>query len=136
MFGRAMRIAWEAAPRQTVITTSLQVLSGVGLAAQLLIAKQFLAVMLGDHGPVSLQAVLPDNIALTLVTATLQFAAMASAEVSRVLSGLIEQQAIGQVAEAATSIDLLDYERPEFHDALQRAPVSYTHLTLPTKRIV
>ena len=45
-------------------------------------------------------------------------------EVSRVLSGLVEQHAVGQVVEAATSIDLLEYERPDFHNALQRPEVA------------
>jgi ATP-binding cassette subfamily B protein len=126
MFSRAMRITWEAAPRQTVVTTLLQVLSGVGLAVQVLIAKQFLTVMLGEKGPVTFHAVLPDIVALTLITAALQFAATANSEVSRVLSGLVEQHAIGQVVEAATAVDLLDYERSTFHDALQRAQVAAT----------
>ena len=121
LFVRALRITWHAAPRQLICVSILQILSGVGLAAQVLLARGVLAVMLGEQGRVTVHAALPVVIALAVVTAALQFASTANTEVSRILSGLVEQYAIGQVVEVATSVDLLDYERPTFHDALQRA---------------
>ncbi len=102
----------------------LQVLSGVGLAAQVLIAKRLLSVMLGEQSAVTFRSTLPDILTFAVVTALLQFASTAITELSRVLSGLVEQHAIGQVVEAATAVDLLEYERPAFHDALERAKVS------------
>jgi ATP-binding cassette subfamily B protein len=107
-----------------IVTSMLTLLAGLGLAAQVLIAKRVLAVVLGEHGTLSLHAVLPDVIALAVVTAALQFAATANTEQSRVMAGLVEQYAIGQVVEAATTVDLLDYERSSFHDALQRAQLA------------
>ena len=124
MFKRALRITWTAAPFQLVVVTVLQVLSGLGIAAQVLIARDVLQALVEHQGKGSLHAVLPYVIALALVTAALQFVSTAIAEVSRVLSGLVEQHAVGQVVEAATSIDLLEYERPDFHNALQRAQVA------------
>lgn len=123
-FGRAIRISWAAAPKQLVAITMLQVLSGVGLAAQVLIAKRLLSVMLGEQSAVTFRSTLPDILTFAVVTALLQFASTAITELSRVLSGLVEQHAIGQVVEAATAVDLLEYERPAFHDALERAKVS------------
>ena len=118
------RITWTAAPFQLVVVTVLQVLSGLGIAAQVLIARDVLQALVEHQGKGSLHAVLPYVIALALVTAALQFVTTVITEVSRVLSGLVEQHAVGQVVEAATSIDLLEYERPDFHNALQRAPVA------------
>jgi ATP-binding cassette subfamily B protein len=126
LFARAVRITWGAAPRQLVITSGIQILSGLGVAAQVLIAKRVLTVALGGHGTVNLDALLPSVVALAVVTAALQFANTANTEVSRVLAGLVEKFAIGQVVEAATTADLLDYERPGFHNALQRAQVAAT----------
>jgi ATP-binding cassette subfamily B protein len=126
LFARALRITRQAAPRQLITVSLLQILAGVGLAAQVLLARQVLAVMLGEHGKVTVHAALPDVIALAVVTAALQFASTANIEVSRVLSGLVEQYAIGQVVEVATSVDLLDYERSDFHNALQRAQLAAT----------
>jgi len=126
MFARALRISYKAAPRQLIIVSALQIVAGVGLAVEVLLARDLLAVLTGEHGKVSMHAALPYVIALALVTAGLQFAATATTEVNRVLSGLVEQFAIGQVAEAASSVDLLDYERTEFHNALQRAQIAAT----------
>jgi ATP-binding cassette subfamily B protein len=126
LFARALRISWKAAPRQLMIVSILQVVSGVGLAVEVLLARDVLAVLTGEQGKVTMLAVLPYVIALAVVTAALQYAATATTEVNRVLSGLVEQFAIGQVVEAATAVDLLDYERTEFHNALQRAQLAAT----------
>jgi ATP-binding cassette subfamily B protein len=126
LFGRAFQITWRAAPRQLLVTGIIQVLSGVGLAAQVLIARKVLAALLGQDGTVTFHAVLPDVIALAVVTAALQFTTTANTEISRVLSGLVEQHAIDEVADAATTADLLDYERSGFHNALQRAQLAAT----------
>jgi ATP-binding cassette subfamily B protein len=126
LFGRALRITWNAAPSQLVIASSLQILAGLGLAAEVLLAKQLLAVLTGENGHVSMHAALPYVLALALTSALLQLASTVTAEVTRVMSGLVEQFAIGQVVEAATTVDLLDYERTEFHNALQRAQLAAT----------
>ena len=126
LLARALRISWTAAPRQLLVVSVLQVIAGVGLALEVLIARDVLAVLTGEQGKVTMHAALPYVIALAVVTAALQFAATATTEVNRVLSGQVEQYAIGQVVEAATAVDLLDYERTEFHNALQRAQIAAT----------
>jgi len=126
LFQRALGITWRAAPSQLVIASVLQVLSGLGLAAEVLIARQLLAVLTGEKGAVTMHAAIPYVVALAVVTALIQLSATVTTEVTRVMSGLVEQFAIGQVAEAATSVDLLDYERTEFHNALQRAQLAAT----------
>jgi ATP-binding cassette subfamily B protein len=126
VFKRAIRITWQAAPGPLVITSTLSILSGVGLGAEVLVGRQLLAVLTGERGKVTMHAALPYVIVLALVTAGLQFIGTATTEETRVLSGLVEQHAIGQVVEAATSVDLLDYERTEYHNALQRAQLAAT----------
>ena len=126
LFARALRISWEAAPRHLIGVGVLQLVAGIGLAAQVLLAKQVLSVMLGERGPVTVHTALPEVVALAVVTAALQFASLATGEISRVLVGRVEQFAIGQVVEVATSVDLLDYERSSFHNALQRAQLAAT----------
>jgi ATP-binding cassette subfamily B protein len=126
VFRRAIRITWQAAPGPLVMTSTLSILSGIGLGAEVLVGRQLLAVLTGEHGKVSMHAALPYVIVLAVVTAGLQFISTATTEETRVLSGLVEQHAIGQVVEAATSVDLLDYERTEYHNALQRAQLAAT----------
>ena len=63
LFRRALAITWQAAPRQIAVTSALQVLAGVGLAVQVLIARQLLTVVLGEHRALSLHAALPSVIA-------------------------------------------------------------------------
>ena len=107
-----------------MITSVLSILSGIGLGVEVLVGRDLLAVLTGEKGKVTMHAALPYVILLALVTAGLQFVATATTEETRILSGLVEQHAIGQVVEAATAVDLLDYERTEYHNALQRAQLA------------
>ena len=95
MFKRALRITWTAAPFQLVVVTVLQVLSGLGIAAQVLIARDVLQALVEHQGKGTCTRSSRMSSLLALVTAALQFVTTAITEVSRVLSGLVEQHAIG-----------------------------------------
>ena len=124
LFARALRITWSAAPRETIVAGGLQVLAGLGLALQVLLAKRVLTPLLDTQSKITVHAILPQVILLAVVTALLQLASSASVEVTRVLCVKVEQYAVDQVAAAATSVGLLEFERPDFHDALRRAQVA------------
>ena len=126
VFRRAMQITWKAAPGPLVIASVLSIIGGIGLGAEVLVGRDLLAVLTGEHGKVTMDAALPYVILLAVVTAGLQFVSTATTEETRILTGLVEKHAIGQVVEAATSVDLVDYERTEYHNALQRAQLAAT----------
>lgn len=122
--GRALRLSWRAAPRPLLLVGALQVTSGLGAAVQVLAAKQVLAVVLDRAVPLTVGRALPSVVVLALVTIGVRLCTVVAAEVSRVLSGRVQAYAICEVADAASAADLLNYERPQYHDLLQRAQLA------------
>ena len=120
----ACRLVWRAAPREFLFLAVVQLLGGIGVAAQLLVGRKVLAEVLatGDHGKFG--AVLPSVIALAIVTAVVTFANLARVERQRILTELVGRYAINRVLDVSTAVDLLAYESPAFHDRLQRAQVN------------
>src|SRR5258706_13437140 len=82
----AVRLAWAAGPRELVISALLQVLIGIGTAAQLLVGRDLLAGFLtatrGTHG---LESLIPGAILLGLLTVMVSFSAAVIAEEQRLL---------------------------------------------------
>jgi ATP-binding cassette subfamily B protein len=124
--GRAVRLAWDAAPRQLILVAILELVVGLGTTAQVLVANRLLAVLLGEHGKLTFDAALPWIVLLGIVTVCVRLANMGAAEVSRMMSGLVERRTVCEVADSASGVELIDYERPAYHDLLQRAQLSAT----------
>jgi ATP-binding cassette subfamily B protein len=124
LVGRAMSLAWRAAPRELVTSGALQVGAGVGVAVQLLAGREVLQRVLESGGQGSFAAVLPVLALLAVVTALVSFANLGRIEQQRILSELVGRHSVNQVLKVATSVDLLAYERPGFHDRLQRAQLN------------
>lgn len=123
---RAIRITWKAAPVELLIVSTLDILTGLGSAAQVLVARELLAVVLGEHGRLTLGKALPWMIAIALVTIGIRVATTITSEVSRLMSGKVEAWAVCQVADSTAGAALLDYERPEYHNLLMRAQMAAT----------
>ena len=121
---RAVRLAWRAAPRQLLIATGLQLAAGVGLAAQLLVGRQLLAELLDAGGQSTFASVLPELVALGVVSALVSFANLARSEQQRLLTELVGRYSAGQVLEVACEVELLAFEHPEFSDRLHRAQLN------------
>jgi hypothetical protein len=119
-----MSLAWRAAPRELVTSGALQVGAGAGVAVQLLAGREVLQRVLESGGQGSFAAVLPVLALLAVVTALVSFANLGRIEQQRILSELVGRHSVNQVLEVATSVDLLAYERPGFHDRLQRAQLN------------
>lgn len=120
----AIRLCWRAARREFVVSVALQAISGVAIAVQLLLARKVVGSVLAADGQGRFGAILPTLAALALVSAIIAFAATALSEQQRLLAELVGQYAVNQVLEVAASVDLLAYERPSFHNRLQRAMVN------------
>lgn len=116
---QSFALTYRAAPRATITFSLLQLLTGVGLALQLLAARSLLTGLLGNEP--DLGDVLPALITLTVVSAVVGAGNAARVEQQRLLSELVSIYATGSVIDVATSADLLAFDDPDFHDRLQRA---------------
>jgi ATP-binding cassette subfamily B protein len=121
---QAVRLVWDAAPRQLVISISLQVVGGAALAGQLLVARHLLSRLLSSTSSVAFSAALPSVLLLVGVMAVSGLVAVLRTEMQRLLSELVSWTAMRRVIAAATAADLVSFENPAFHDRLQRSIIN------------
>jgi ABC-type multidrug transport system fused ATPase/permease subunit len=117
----SLRLVWEAGRTEFLITTTLQVITGFGIAAQLFIARALFEAVLAAGGTRDLTGVAPELAALLAITVALDFARAVQTEQTRVLSELVGRKALDRVLDVSTRIDLLAFEAPDFYDQLTRA---------------
>lgn len=119
---RALRLAWQAGRGTLLAAAVLQLLAGVGVAAQLLVARRFLAELIAaEQTRAGFDHVLPTLLLLAGVTAFLALSAAVLSELSALLSDLMSRQASREILDVASAVDLEAYEIPAFHDRLERA---------------
>lgn len=120
----SIRLSWRAARREFVASMALQLLSGVAVGAQLLLGRRVLSSVLSPSTQGDFGAALPSLVALAVVSAVVSFSALARTEQQRVLTELVSRHAVDEVLDVVTAVDLLAYERPSFHNRMQRAMVN------------
>ncbi|SEM70357.1 ATP-binding cassette, subfamily B [Nonomuraea pusilla] len=119
---QAMSIAWRASPRDTAATVALNLLSGVFTATGLLATTGVLTALFSEGPtPERVVAALP-SLALVAASAALGAAMSAGAgwaqsRLDPQVSRLTEERLFG----LTSRVDLVAYDDPDFHDALQRA---------------
>jgi ATP-binding cassette, subfamily B, bacterial len=119
----AVALVWRAARRELLITSGLQLVSSVGLGAQLLVSRSLLSHILAGHDR-GYAAAVPDIAILAVIIGIIAISNAARSEVTRTLGELVGRYATTQVIEISTAVDLLAFEVPEFHDRQQRAVVN------------
>lgn len=117
-------IVREAAPKEFAATAVLQAVFTVGVAAQVLLGRKLLTVLLALGKGSSGADVIPWLIAFTTTGAVLAFSSVVRTERQRLLGELVSRHATGKVLDIASSVDLLAFETPVFHNRLQRARVN------------
>jgi ATP-binding cassette subfamily B protein len=117
----SLKLVWSAGRNTFILTSTLQLLTAVGIAIQLFVGKAVLDEVLGAGESVSFGDLVPVLAALVAVTVGLDLARAVQAEQSRVLGELVGRRAIDRVMDVSTKIDLLAFESPDFYDRLQRA---------------
>jgi ATP-binding cassette subfamily B protein len=120
----SVRLCWRAAPKEFLGTSVLQLVSGVSMAAQLLLARKVLQTVLSADAGGGFGAVAPTLVALAVVSAVVAFADKARTEQQRLLTELVGRYAVDQVLAVATAVELVAYETPSFHNRLQRAVIN------------
>jgi ATP-binding cassette subfamily B protein len=118
---RGVRILWDAAPADFVLSVALQAVGGLGIAVQLLLGQRALAALLAasrDGG--SLGDVLPWAVAVAVVAAALFFASAVQRERQQLLGELVSRHVQGTILDVATAVGLEAFDTPTFHNRLQR----------------
>ena len=127
LLAQAWRLVWSAARRELLVSVVLQVIAGAGVGVQLLVGSRVLGdVLAADRLDRGTGDVLPGLVALLAVTAVVGFAGRAQTELRLVIAELTGRHAQEKVIDVATVVDLEAFERPEFHDRLQRAMTAAT----------
>jgi ATP-binding cassette, subfamily B, bacterial len=124
LVAQAFELVWRAAPRELLIAATLQILAGVSLAGQLLVLKRVLDTITAADGTPPLGRLVPDLVLLAALLLFVAVAGVAQREQQQTLSELVQKHTTGRVLDVSTRVDLIDFDRPGFHDRLQRARVN------------
>jgi ATP-binding cassette subfamily B protein/ATP-binding cassette subfamily C protein len=122
LVGQAVRIAWSASPRDTVLSISLSLLGGVFTAFGLLATTGVLQALFSSQPT-------PDRVKDALPSLVLVAAAAAARTSLQAGAGWAQSRLDPQVSRIAeerlyaltSRVDLVAFDDPDFHDALQRA---------------
>jgi ATP-binding cassette subfamily B protein len=122
LIGGAVRIMWAAGRWQLASTIALQVLSGLGLLAAVVLGRDLVnAILAADRTGGTLSDVLPDALGLAALLALLGLGTAAQQSQRQLLSQLVMRYAQGRILDIACRVELDAYERPGFHDRMARA---------------
>lgn len=121
LIGRSIRLVWSAGPGLFTTSTTIQLLNGLLLAAQVLLVSLVLAGILRvQEGGDSWNAVVLPVAGLALAMGLVNIATAAQGQVSRLLGELVIHRTWADVLDVSTSVPLIEYENPTFYDRLQR----------------
>jgi ATP-binding cassette, subfamily B, bacterial len=124
LIGQAFSLVWASAPRELLLAGGLQVVAGLSLAAQLLVLRRVLNYTVAIEGVPDISAVAPELLLFGVLLAVVAVAAVTQREQQRTLAEYVQRHTTDRVMAVATSVDLIEFERPGFYDRLQRARVN------------
>lgn len=117
----ALRLVYHASPRQMLTMLCFQVFAGVGVAVQLLIARDIMEKLVGvTQGGAANDLFLPLGY-FTAVTVALAAARALADHRQRLLGELVSRYAFDHIVRAASTVEYRALETPRFYDELQRA---------------
>jgi ATP-binding cassette subfamily B protein len=117
----AARLAWRAAPSELALSFGLQVAAGVAVVLQLLLARSVLATVIDQRHHHTFGDVVPELVALAVVTAVAAGTSALLSERQRVLAALVERHVLDRILDVVAEVPLTSFEDPAFHDRLRRA---------------
>jgi len=130
----AVRLVRRAAPREFRTIIAASVAGGVLVALQLLFVQRLLAGVVDVAERDDIVDLLPWMLGFVATFTAIGVIGVFQGERRRVLSELVAAHSQAVVASAAADADLVDFDRPAFHNRLQRAlanasfrPVSLTY---------
>ncbi|MET8865225.1 ABC transporter ATP-binding protein [Nonomuraea sp. NPDC004580] len=122
LVGQALRMAWQASPRDTLATIALSLLGGLFTAFGLLATTGVLTALFSEGPtPDRVMAALPSlalvGAAAVLRTTVQAGAGWAQSRLTPQISRLTEERLYGLTSQ----VELVAYDDPDFHDSLERA---------------
>ena len=118
----ALALVWRAARREFLAAAALQVLAGLAVGVQLVLAKRALdAILAAERTGGDFDAALPAAAAFLATTVAIQAAGVVAREQQRLLAELTRREAQDRILDVATAVELEAFETPSFLDRLQRA---------------
>jgi hypothetical protein len=134
-----LAITWHAGRRELITMAVLEVLSGVGVAAEVVVGRRVLeAILATQHvgsGSAGVgvgtsaglrngwQGMWPSAVLLGIITALLGLAGAVLREQERMLSELTQRYAQDRILDVTCAVELAAFDQPEFHDRVARAQV-------------
>jgi ATP-binding cassette subfamily B protein len=118
----SFKLVNAAAPGPLRLITALQVGNGLVVAGQLIAVRLVLQRLL-SRTP-SFGALIGPLVMLTAMYALATFANVLTNERQRLLSELMSRHTMSMLLDAATTVDLIELDRPAFHDRLLRAQIN------------
>ncbi|WP_067828795.1 ABC transporter ATP-binding protein [Actinomadura kijaniata] len=124
LVGSAVRLVLAAARREFLLVTVLQAVAGLGLVLPILGGHELLnRILAAGNGAEARSVLVPGAVVLGLL-GVIGLATAVAASRDDVLSELINRHAMGRILDVACAADLERFERPEFHNRLERASMS------------
>jgi ATP-binding cassette subfamily B protein len=116
-----VRLLWEAGPSDLAVSAVSQLVSGVGIVVQLLVARRVLAAVLDADRGAGIGQVAPELAVLAVLTAVLAVANVVQTEMALRLGERVSRLAADRVLDVAVAVDLEAFEDPSFHDRFELA---------------
>ena len=117
-----LAITWRAGRHELITMTALEVLSGIGVAAEVVVGRRVLeAILATQHTGAGLASVWPSFALLAAITAVLGIAGVVLREQQRMLSELTSRYAQDRILDVTCAVELAAFDQPEFHDRVARA---------------
>ena len=125
-------ITWRAGRRELLIMAALELLSGIGVAAEVVVGRHVLEALLAtQHASAGLASaglagtglagIWPSAVLLGVITAVLGLAGVVLREQQRMLTELTSRYAQDRILDVTCAVELAAFDEPEFHDRVARA---------------
>ncbi|SDQ71144.1 ATP-binding cassette, subfamily B [Thermostaphylospora chromogena] len=115
----SMRLVWRAGRRELLLSAGLQVVNGVLIAAQLLVAREVIGGILAGGAA----GVAPSLAVLVGIGVVQRFATAMEQEQTGLLRELVSQHTQGRIIDVAARVDLVVFDSADFYNRLQRAMI-------------
>lgn len=117
-----LAITWRAGRGELTAIALLELLSGIGVAAEVVVGRRLLeSVLTAQHTTAGLAGVWPSAAVLGVITAALGVAGAVLNERQRLLTELTSRYAQDKILDVTCAAELAAFDQPEFHDRAARA---------------
>ena len=117
----AAGLVHSAAPRELWLTLALTVFGAVLTAAELLVGRELVNLLVDDGSDVAASELVPWLVLLGVTLVSTSLVTTGLAELRILIFELVHRRAMDQVLEVTTAVELEAFEDPTFHDRVRLA---------------